>query len=159
MVNGKKVHCESDSHGLELPDEEQRGNVPALWRISIFVVLISSHIPAHTLQNRPSFLRIPGGNPSAPFFCRSKRDINRIALPVSPVSRAGRYNTLHLASKVVCQRGGIGPLWKPPVLPVLALERISAPSPSLQNPKKRCRPAGQNEASGYKKSCFRVAFL
>lgn len=159
MVNGKKVHCESDSHGLELPDEEQRGNVPALRRISIFVVLISSHIPAHTLQNRPSFLRIPGGNPSAPFFCRSKQDINRIARPASPVSHAGRYNTLHLASKVVCQRGGIGPLWKPPVLPVLALERISAPSPSLQNPKKRCRPAGQNEASGYKKSCFRVAFL
>ena len=51
-----------------------------------------------------------------PFFCRSKRDINRIALPVSPVSRAGRYNTLHLASKVVCQKGGAGPLWKPPVL-------------------------------------------
>ena len=159
MVNGKKVHCESDRHGLKLPDKEQQGNVPALRRISIFVVLISSHIPAHTLQNRPSFLRIPGGNPSAPFFCRSKQDINRIARPASPVSRASRYNTLHLASKVVCQRGGIGPLWKPPVLPVLALERISAPSPSLQNPKKRCRPADQNEASGYKKSCFRVAFL
>ena len=159
MVNGKKVHCESDRHGLKLPDKEQQGNVPTLRRISIFVVLISSHIPAHTLQNRPSFLRIPGGNPSAPFFCRSKQDINRIARPASPVSHAGRYNTLHLASKVVCQRGGIGPLWKPPVLPVLALERISAPSPSLQNPKKRCRPADQNEASGYKKSCFRVAFL
>ena len=159
MVNGKKVHCESDRHGLKLPDKEQQGNVPTLRRISIFVVLISSHIPAHTLQNRPSFLRIPGGNPSAPFFCRSKQDINRIARPASPVSHAGRYNTLHLASKVVCQRGGIGPLWKPPVLPVLALGRISAPSPSLQNPKKRCRPADQNEASGYKKSCFRVAFL
>ena len=159
MVNGKKVHCESDRHGLKLPDKEQQGNVPTLRRISIFVVLISSHIPAHTLQNRPSFLRIPGGNHSAPFFCRSKQDINRIARPASPVSRASRYNTLHLASKVVCQRGGIGPLWKPPVLPVLALERISAPSPSLQNPKKRCRPADQNEASGYKKSCFRVAFL
>lgn len=86
-----------------------------------------------------------------PFFCRSKQDINRIARPASPVSRASRYNTLHLASKVVCQRGGIGPLWKPPVLPVLALGRISAPSPSLQNPKKRCRPADQNKASGYKK--------
>ena len=159
MVNGKKVHCESDRHGLKLPDKEQQGNVPTLRRISIFVVLISSHIPAHTLQNRPSFLRIPGGNPSAPFFCRSKQDINRIARPASPVSHAGRYNTLHLASKVVCQKGGAGPLWKPPVLPVLALERISAPSPSLQNPKKRCRPADQNEASGYKKSCFRVAFL
>ena len=44
-----------------------------------------------------------------PFFCRSKQDINRIARPASPVSHAGRYNTLHLASKVVCQRGGIGP--------------------------------------------------
>ena len=159
MVNGKKVHCESDRHGLKLPDKEQQGNVPTLRRISIFVVLISSHIPAHTLQNRPSFLRIPGGNPSAPFFCRSKQDINRIARPASPVSHAGRYNTLHLASKVVCQKGGTGPLWKPPVLSALALGRISAPSPSLQNPKKRCRPADQNKASGYKKSCFWVVLL
>ena len=53
-----------------------------------------------------------------PFFCRSKQDINRIARPASPVSHAGRYNTLHLASKVVCQRGPVSPLWKPPVLPV-----------------------------------------
>lgn len=51
-----------------------------------------------------------------PFFCRSKQDINRIARPASPVSHAGRYNTLHLASKAVCQRGGHAPLWKPPVL-------------------------------------------
>ena len=137
MVNGKKVHCESDRHGLKLPDKEQQGNVPTLRRISIFVVLISSHIPAHTLQNRPSFLRIPGGNPSAPFFCRSKQDINRIARPASPVSHAGRYNTLHLASKVVCQRGVIGPFGNPPgFVGVLALKRILRPiSSSPTNPR------------------------
>lgn len=142
MVNGKKVHCESDSHGLELPDEEQRGNVPALRRISIFVVLISSHIPAHTLQNRPSFLRIPGGNPSAPFFCRSKQDINRIARPASPVSHAGRYNTLHLASKVVCQRGHKPPLETPGFVsawPQIAFLHL-CPHP-IQNLKKRRRSA------------------
>ena len=33
--------------------------------------------------------------------------------PVSPVSRTSRYNTLHFASKVVCQMGA-SPLWKPP---------------------------------------------
>ena len=77
-----------------------------------------------------------------PFFCRSKQDINRIARPASPVSRASRHNTLHLASKVVCQRGGIGPLWKPPVLPVLALGRISAPH-ILQPYKTQRNGAGQ----------------
>ena len=79
-----------------------------------------------------------------PFFCRSKQDINRIARPASPVSRAGRYNTLHLASKVVCQRGGIGPLWKPPgFVGVLALKRILRPiSSSLTKPIETVRASG-----------------
>lgn len=51
----------------------------------------------------------------SPFSCRCKRGAYRTA-PASPVSRASRYNTLHLASKAVCQRGGHAPLWKPPVL-------------------------------------------
>ena len=159
MVNGKKVHCESDRHGLKLPDKEQRGNVSALRRIMRICHVDIVAYPCPRSAKPAVILAHPRRQSLLPFFCRSKQDINRIARPASPVSRAGRYNTLHLASKVVCQRGGIGPLWKPPVLPVLALERISAPSPSLQNRKKRCRPAGQNEASGYKKSCFRVAFL
>ena len=33
--------------------------------------------------------------------------------PASPVSCASRYNTLHLASKVVCQRGPAAPLETP----------------------------------------------
>ena len=60
----------------------------------------------------------PRPHPLRPFPCRSKRDTNCVALPASPVSRAGRYNTLHLASKVMCQRGPVSPFWKPPVLPV-----------------------------------------
>ena len=48
-----------------------------------------------------------------PFSCRCKRGA-KAPHPASPVSRASRYNTLHLASKVVCQRGENSPLWKPP---------------------------------------------
>lgn len=48
-----------------------------------------------------------------PFSCRCKRGA-KATHPASPVSRASRYNTLHLASKVVCQRGENSPLWKPP---------------------------------------------
>lgn len=126
MVNGKKVHCESDRHGLKLPDKEQRGNVSALRRIMRICHVDIVAYPCPRSAKPAVILAHPRRQSLLPFFCRSKQDINRIARPASPVSRAGRYNTLHLASKVVCQRGGIGPLWKPPVLPVLALERISA---------------------------------
>ena len=126
MVNGKKVHCESDRHGLKLPDKEQRGNVSALRRIMRICHVDIVAYPCPRSAKPAVILAHPRRQSLRPFFCRSKQDINRIARPASPVSRAGRYNTLHLASKVVCQRGGIGPLWKPPVLPVLALERISA---------------------------------
>ena len=34
--------------------------------------------------------------------------------PVSPVSHASRYNTLHFASQSRVPNGGFAPLWKPP---------------------------------------------
>ena len=63
--------------------------------------------------------------------------------PVSPVSRASRYNTLHLASKVVCQRGGISPPFGNPRFcqSVATVCNPASVSPPLQNPKKRRRPA------------------
>ena len=51
-------------------------------------------------------------------------------------------NTLHLASKVVCQRGTNPPFGNPWFCRRVATVRIPAPvSPPLQNPKKRRRPA------------------
>lgn len=47
-----------------------------------------------------------------PFSCRCKRGAKAMH-PASPVSRASRYNTLHLASKVVCQRGETPPFGNP----------------------------------------------
>ncbi len=47
-----------------------------------------------------------------PFSCRCKRGA-KAPHPASPVSRASRYNTLHLASKVVCQRGPAAPFGNP----------------------------------------------
>lgn len=47
----------------------------------------------------------PRPHPLRPFPCRSKRDTNCVALPASPVSRAGRYNTLHLAKQGSCAKG------------------------------------------------------
>lgn len=47
-----------------------------------------------------------------PFSCRCKRGA-KATHPASPVSRASRYNTLHLASKVVCQRGDTPPFGNP----------------------------------------------
>ena len=62
--------------------------------------------------------------------------------PVSPVSRASRYNTLHLASKVVCQRVHKPPLETPDfvgVWPQIAFLHL-CPHP-IQNLKKRRRSA------------------
>ena len=47
-----------------------------------------------------------------PFSCRCKRGA-KATHPAYPVSRASRYNTLHLASKVVCQRGPAAPFGNP----------------------------------------------
>ena len=57
------------------------------------------------------FVRSRSQNPR-PFSCRCKRGA-KATHPASPVSRASRYNTLHLASKVVCQRGPAAPFGNP----------------------------------------------
>lgn len=57
------------------------------------------------------FVRSRSQNPR-PFSCRGKRGA-KAPHPASPGSRASRYNTLHLASKVVCQRGPAAPLETP----------------------------------------------
>ena len=141
MVNGKKVHCESDRHGLKLPDKEQRGNVSALRRIMHICRVDIVAYPCPRSAKPAVILAHSRTQPLHPFFCRSKRDTNRIALRVSPVSRAGRYNTLHLASKVVCQRGY--PFGNPGFVGVLALKRIlRSISSSLTKPKETVRASG-----------------
>ena len=57
------------------------------------------------------FVRSRSQNPR-PFSCRCKRGA-KAPHPASPVSRASRYNTLHLASKVVFQRGKTPPFGNP----------------------------------------------
>ena len=47
---------------------------------------------------------------TCPFFCRAKRAFPSGKTLILPISRDSRYNTLHFASKVVCQRDT---LWKP----------------------------------------------
>ena len=55
-------------------------------------------------ENRPIFLLIPIRKNSA-CFPAGANGAQEAPHPVSPVSHASRYNTLHFASKVVCQRG------------------------------------------------------
>ena len=62
------------------------------------------HISAAVLWNQPNFLFIPIHKKSACFPAGASR-AQKAPHPVSPVSHASRYNTLHFASKVVCQRG------------------------------------------------------
>lgn len=61
-------------------------------------------------------LLFPPGHKNPARFPAGASGVHTAPPPASPVSRASRYNTLHLASKAVCQRGGHAPLWKPPVL-------------------------------------------
>ena len=68
---------------------------------------------------------------TCPFFCRAKRAFPSGKTLILPISRDSRYNTLHFASKVVCQRV---PLWKPYFVGV-----CSHTSSKMQN--KRHRPA------------------
>ena len=58
-----------------------------------------------------SFWSLSVTNPRA-FSCRGKRQANRTT-SAFPGSRTSRYDTKHLASKVVCQRGGTAPLVTP----------------------------------------------
>ena len=55
-------------------------------------------------ENRLDFLLIPiRKNPAC--FPAEANGAHEASHPVFPVSHASRYNTLHFASKVVCQRG------------------------------------------------------
>ena len=56
-------------------------------------------------ENGQAFCSLPLTK-TRPFSCRCKRGA-KATHPASPVSRASRYNTLHLASKVVCQGGAV----------------------------------------------------
>jgi len=89
------------------------GFVQIMWKVRSRDLIF---LPPFSITGRHFYA--PRPHPLRPFPCQSKRDTNCVALPASPVSRAGRYNTLHLASKVMCQRGPVSPFWKPPVLPV-----------------------------------------
>ena len=62
------------------------------------------HIPAAVLWKQADFLLIPIRKNSA-CFPAGANGAQEAPHPVSPVSHASRYNTLHSASKVVCQRG------------------------------------------------------
>ena len=55
-------------------------------------------------RNRPSFCSSPSAK-TCPFSCRAKRAFPSGETLILPASRDSRYNTLHFASKAVCQRG------------------------------------------------------
>ena len=55
-------------------------------------------------ENRPIFCSFPFAK-IQPVFLPEQTGRKKAPHPVSPVSHASRYNTLHFASKVVCQRG------------------------------------------------------
>ena len=63
-------------------------------------------------RNRPGFCSSPSAK-NCPFSCRVKRALPSGETLILPVSRDSRYNTLHFASKVVCQRGLRPPLETP----------------------------------------------
>ena len=86
--------------------------------------------PCYHSRNRPVFCSFPSAK-TCPFSCRVKRAFPSGETLILPASRASRYNTLHFASKVVCQRDT---LWKPYFAGV-----CSHTSSRMQN--KRHRPA------------------
>lgn len=61
------------------------------------------------------FCSFPFAKPR-PFSCRSKCVCPSCDTHIFPVSRADRYNTLHLCSKGCVPKGGLRPLWEPLVL-------------------------------------------
>ena len=54
-------------------------------------------------RNRPVFCSFPFAK-TCPFSCRAKRVFPSGKTLILPASRDSRYNTLHFASKAVCQR-------------------------------------------------------
>ena len=63
-------------------------------------------------EKSPIFFLIPIRKNSA-CFPAGANGAHKAPHPVSPVSHASRYNTLHFASKVVCQMGALTPLETP----------------------------------------------
>ena len=61
------------------------------------------HIPATTPETGSGFCSSPSAK-ACPFSCRAKRVFPSGETLILPVSRDSRYNTLHFASKAVCQR-------------------------------------------------------
>ena len=87
-------------------------------------------------------LLFPLGHKNPACFSAGASVVQTVPHHVSPVSRASRYNTLHLASKVVCQRGHKPPLETPGFVsawPQIAFLHL-CPHP-IQNLKKRRRSA------------------
>ena len=64
-------------------------------------------------ETSPIFLFIPIHKKSA-CFPTGANGAQKAPHPVSPVSHASRYNTLHFASQSRVPNGGFAPLWKPP---------------------------------------------
>lgn len=119
---------------------------------------------------------LPPGHKTTAHFPASASGVQTASHPAFPVSRASRYNTLHLASKVVCQRGDQAPLWKPLVLSACghsphSCSRVPTPpkpketaqtSPPPRADLRRffVRPAGRDgRKNALEKLRFRVAFF
>ena len=63
-------------------------------------------------ENSPIFRSFPFAK-IQPVFLTEQTGAHEAPHPVFPVSHASRYNTLHFASKVVCQMGALPPLETP----------------------------------------------
>lgn len=88
--------------------------------------------------NRQGFCPLPGTKP-CPFPCRANRAFPSGETLLLPVSRTGRYNTLHLAGKVVCQRGY--PFGNPGFVGVWPQTAILRPCPIPPKPNEAATPA------------------
>lgn len=88
--------------------------------------------------HRTGFCSLPVTK-SRPLPCRSTRACQSHDTPGLPVSRASRYNTLHLAAQGRVPRGvPLPPLWKPPVFSVCGHSLHLRPaSLRLQNTKEQ----------------------
>ena len=88
-----------------------------------------AHIPAATPETGSGFCSSSSAK-TCPFSCRAKRAFPSGETLILPASRDSRYNTLHFASKAMCQREA------PLETPVLSGSRYSphksttAPHPS-----------------------------
>ena len=87
-----------------------------------------------TSRGRRTRFLFPSAHKNPARFPASVSGEQTASHPVYPVSRASRYNTLHLASKVVCQRGHKPPFGNPRFCQCVATDCISS-SMSSPHPK------------------------